>query len=878
MQYLTKFNDYVQQLPIEEMAMVGMAKQEQYNQGVEKIQGQIDKVAGMDIYKDADRAYLQSKLDTLGNQLNIVAAGDFSNFQLTNSTAGMVNQIGNDKRIQTAVGSTAKIRKGFSEMEKARQEGKSSPSNDWDFNIKVSKYAHNGEIGESFGHNYQPKVDVDKKMMEIFKSLHSNLTEEDILTITKYKPDGSIDSVATAKAMETRSIEGVSAEQIENALRSSLSVEDLNQLAIDGRYEFRNHDSESLSKVINNNFDKVQKTLDDKINYLTDLKKATISNPSENKKTSDALDYHLKLKDSIASEKEYQLQEALDNPDNAKYFIYKNQTILSKSNSFSWENRKLKYSTNPQLQAEYQEKDQQLRGFQFDLSVRAQKAKERQDAINNSFKSETLKLAKKTDYRNTVRFNKEMGLDKDGKPLPPPSGTGMVKDDPATILKELDADMKVKGEAKERFMATFQKIGMGSAELASEYFEDIKSGKKSSKEIPIAIRSIMEQYIKDSKEVDLNNEIIRKNDEDANKEIPYIPELAVANEKVNQAMKNVKIVSFKIRNKQYNFSANEIAQYRQKEIKYTPVEYGAHGAVTKNIVTRPILTDREKLLEIAIKTVPNIKNNVFGEAMTNFSKAYGDFNKKFQKVKDEKLAKTMATTYAPRATAINLTTPEAKKEGKLQHYLNIVEVAKIESTLNKNDKELLENVTLDPSKITGVSEKEIPGTDRKFIKLKSIVGDSPWVEITSPSNKLAIPKNVTNVSQNQTKMDAYSGKWGRTNIPNPSGNPAYDYFHSSDFLNLSKFEVTGTFQPAYIGEGKTPEESVNGAVNYPTLRLKLNHGKTVALPLSYGMGKDDMVTFINNLSDKDLYYLVETSELPADVKSEVRDKYNFNRK
>ena len=62
-QILTSFNPYVQQLPIEKMEQVGVAKQQMYNEGVQKIQTNIDNVAVMDVIRDVDKAYLQSKLN-----------------------------------------------------------------------------------------------------------------------------------------------------------------------------------------------------------------------------------------------------------------------------------------------------------------------------------------------------------------------------------------------------------------------------------------------------------------------------------------------------------------------------------------------------------------------------------------------------------------------------------------------------------------------------------------------------------------------------------------------------------------------------------------------------------------------------------------------
>ena len=79
-QHLTNFTPYRQQLPLDEMKQVGMYKQAKYEEGVQKIQTNIDNIAGLDIGRDIDKTYLQSKLNQLGNDLTSVAAGDFSNF------------------------------------------------------------------------------------------------------------------------------------------------------------------------------------------------------------------------------------------------------------------------------------------------------------------------------------------------------------------------------------------------------------------------------------------------------------------------------------------------------------------------------------------------------------------------------------------------------------------------------------------------------------------------------------------------------------------------------------------------------------------------------------------------------------------------------
>ena len=71
---IPQFNPYIQQLPVEAMVTVGMEKQQRYDQGLQRIQSQIDQVAGLDIYRPQDREYLQSKLNQLGSKLKTVAA------------------------------------------------------------------------------------------------------------------------------------------------------------------------------------------------------------------------------------------------------------------------------------------------------------------------------------------------------------------------------------------------------------------------------------------------------------------------------------------------------------------------------------------------------------------------------------------------------------------------------------------------------------------------------------------------------------------------------------------------------------------------------------------------------------------------------------
>jgi hypothetical protein len=149
---------YVQQLPLEAMAQVGMYKQQKYEEGVQKIQSYIDNVAGMDIIHDSDKEYLQSKLNELGGKLKTVAAGDFSNFQLVNSVGGMATQIAKDPTVKNAVNSTAWYRKQTERIQKDIDDGKSSPDNIYKFQKQADQWLNTKKAGQKFSADYTPHL------------------------------------------------------------------------------------------------------------------------------------------------------------------------------------------------------------------------------------------------------------------------------------------------------------------------------------------------------------------------------------------------------------------------------------------------------------------------------------------------------------------------------------------------------------------------------------------------------------------------------------------------------------------------------------------------------------------------------------------------
>ena len=371
---ITQFNPYVSQLPVEAMVKVGMQKQAQYDQGVQKIQSQIDNVAGMDIAKDSDKQYLQSKLNQLGSKLATVAAGDFSNQQLVNAVGGMATQVGRDENVQNAVASTAWYKKQKQELDKQYKDGKSSVANVYDFTSQANQWLNNDKVGERFNGRYSPYIDIDKKFLETFKVLHANETGKDFIYERYTDPiTGKLLSTdKLAVAMEREGVEGIDAAKIQTALRATLTPDELNQMRINGNYQFKDATPDDLANNATKQYEGSLSTIDQQIKRLESIAALSDAQPKLQKRALDSIVQLKADKSRIAENYTENLRLAHDDPERAKLNIYKEGAINQFANAFSWEKRTTQVLANPQFQGQLEADRLALQRAGYKLDIRKQ--------------------------------------------------------------------------------------------------------------------------------------------------------------------------------------------------------------------------------------------------------------------------------------------------------------------------------------------------------------------------------------------------------------------------------------------------------------------------------------------------------------------------
>jgi hypothetical protein len=363
---ISTFNPYIQQLPVEAMVQVGMQKQAQYDAGVQKIQNEVNQVAGISVLRPADKQRLQSKLNELGSRLKTVAAGDFSNQQLVNSVAGMTGQIINDKYIRAAVSSTAVAKQQMELVEQARQKGELTPDNEWFFVDKqLNKYLNDTRLSDDtgspivFNGKYIKHYDIDKDVNESIKAAHFDSAEWEELpkksipsldkngkTIMDKEGKPVMQTVVDTDIIVEKVKKGLLSGKVANIVGGIFAKPEVQQqLAISGAYTYKDYTPEMLKTVQDRSLDFYTRRASDlKAQYQIET---TLSSKDANKSNSavlsidqDLIDQKEKYNDFIKLLNEGKIEEA-------RIKLYTDNQLERYKTNLSWEENSRKTKVNP---------------------------------------------------------------------------------------------------------------------------------------------------------------------------------------------------------------------------------------------------------------------------------------------------------------------------------------------------------------------------------------------------------------------------------------------------------------------------------------------------------------------------------------------------
>lgn len=815
---IPQFNPYIQQLPVEAMVSVGMQKQQQYDQGIQRIQSQIDQVAGLDIARDVDRQYLQSKLNELGTKLRTVAAGDFSNYQLVNSVAGMAANVAKDNNVINAVQSTAKYRKELSFMEEARQKGESAIQNEFDFTSQTDRWMNDENVGAGFNGRYRKYIDVDKKWLEVLKSLHPDLLEQDIPYETNL--DGSINYGKTAAAMQRISKEGVSSQKIQNALRASLTPDELEQLNINGRYQFRGvQDPEQLAMLATSTTSSI---ISQNIKTIEELKGAQKMYASDPQKYADAEEGIKALEAQnrqLMEEVTYEVELAKRDPDAVKGLIYKRGAIEQFASAHAWEKQKYNLLTNPIREDEWKARN-------YDIALRRQNLAERESSFNMQMKLQ--------DYDLKVKEMEAKLYGSAGQTFSVTGGIGtkvpdqqtavmtdiqdksrMVEDQVNLLLNELNAGGGAKVE-KVQLLNVLDKYLKGDV---AEY-ESL---------IPRDLQSLADSII--SVKSDLNRKEQYWNN--------------VQRQALEQSAAKIDPVTIKTASGEVTFTPQEITNYltKVKSTSGTVADPQAGIRLESGATFTAPLTEKEKILHANKGSKLSEIEDIYESTLDNLLLQAGG----------QWLPREVNFPIVDRGVWENITTSLLRKatdselSGMRGGYPG----------LSADDAEEALNWFVGKDK-DDIQYKKLEQGDKTSLLI--IKGTESFAIPLTAEEAAKLPIRDTEAISSQERRLVEAQQMGNRNT-NPSGKFEDAYFNKS-FMPKVNMNVRADMK----------QDVSNPGANYITLRLKLPDGNIYPLDLSTPVGRVPGMNLIANLDDQKIKQLyLQSPNVPAKVKAYLKN-------
>lgn len=846
------FNPYVSQLPVEAMVQVGMQKQAQYDAGVQKIQGYIDNIAGMDVVNDADKAYLQSKLNDLSGKLKTVAAGDFSNQQLVNSVGGMATSIVKDQNVQNAVSSTQWYRKQLAEMEKAMSEGKSSIENIEDFNKQANAWLSSGKVGQKFSGRYTPYIDVKKKILtDVIGKINPNIREEDIPW--EMNADGTPNVGKIAAVMTRVSGEAVTAQQLQNAINASLTPAELNQLAISGRYQFRNATPEQLSAVATRRFEDSEKNIDATIAKLEGHATASKSDTVEYNKTLEAIqalkDRKLTLSDQLAKEVKW----ITENPEEAKAELYKNGFVNSFAEAFSWEKRKKTILDNPYQDYKFKVEDLNLKKQKFLLDKEEFSWKKQMDVANLDIEKQKLDLNLKKFYGESGGLETYLGE------------STLVKDPVIAIQQDRDTYKSNYND----FVKEYAKKNNISLSQAQDKLTAYQNGDKNA--INVQSRGKADIAIDNLLQSDRLSILLQKAEEEASND----PKVRASREAYNKAVSQLPGATIRANGKEYKFTSKEVSDFVSKFKRVaatTSAEDVRFGGGQMDVIDPNKLTDNEKVMYNIVQNAG--KNPDAARTLNAIIARHKPLVEGYEK--DKKLYTDALKT--------NL----LEKTGKYIPKLEAIMVSNKDDAQSRDRMETLVNMAL--STYTGVAGSQPGGAaelsteqaatakewltakdkgdifysklsqgDKKFLVMQK--GGQEIVIPLTPQMVGQLPKSKTEMSVAEEDIREVQQHFGGNT--NPSNDPRKAYFQPRAFSSVNKLAVTADLQ-----------KDETSALNFLNLNLKLPSGwKNLQLddvPLDVPTAQ----TQISKFSDNDVLNIyLRSDQVPQAWKDEIIRTY-----
>ena len=268
-----EYREWVNPYDVQLTAQVQTYLQQKHDANFEKIQNLLDQYGSMDLYKDEDKLYLYSRLQTLTDKINQRGTMKLDSNGVTRELSNIVKQAV-DANVITAYQMTQQARNTIADIAQAKKlgaKGGYSEVNEAEALEPINAWANDGKVGSTFvNRGYKKYVDYKKELQDKMTELYKD-------------SESTIDTPVEGGRFKRTTVKGMTPSEISLYASTLLSDEGKQQQQLDAKWRiYKQSTPEQLSASFNQSLDSSISELKSQLEDVKDKNSTTAVYLKEN--------------------------------------------------------------------------------------------------------------------------------------------------------------------------------------------------------------------------------------------------------------------------------------------------------------------------------------------------------------------------------------------------------------------------------------------------------------------------------------------------------------------------------------------------------------------------------------------------------------------
>lgn len=354
-----RFNQFINTIPVDTYAAVGLQKQLEYRQGADKVQSYLDSISGLNVIRPQDKDYINKKLEQLTTQVNNVASSDWSNQAIVKQVGSMAGAVYNDGIVQSAIAGTKKYLKDEQDIEQAKKDGKWAPENEWILRRQMKSWLENPSAGATYqtgGYKAYQNVNADIMKMWSDSKPNSRLVQKPNGDFYAYELVNNQRVGKDGRTLVETQVKELRPDEIAEQINALITPAQREQLAMTGAYNYRGIATpEDFNKFVDKHFKGSEDYYDALVAQANQQKALMAGNQDAMNQLNESIAQIGKKKTELTNSKNEYKSQGLQNPDAVKSAMYYENWLQGISKQLGYSDVSTKIVDNPAYKAQLDE-------------------------------------------------------------------------------------------------------------------------------------------------------------------------------------------------------------------------------------------------------------------------------------------------------------------------------------------------------------------------------------------------------------------------------------------------------------------------------------------------------------------------------------------